>query len=655
MAPRARASAPVVIVAIDEASLDRHGQWPWPRTTLARLVTTLAEARPAAVGLAIVMAEPDRLSPDRLARLVPALEADVASRLGRLPANDAVLAASLRGLPLALGVAGVDDAAAGGPGRHAPVRVRGGDPLPFVRRFASALRSVSEIDAAAAGHGLVNPDLEAGIVRRLPLVSAVDQTLLPTLGIEMLRLAAAEPSYTVHVTGHGVEGVSVGGLRVTTQADGAAWIHYTPHDRARFVSAADVLEGQAPPALFERRLVLIGVTALGLGDSHATPVSTRMSGVEIHAQLLETVFDGRVLARPRWARWAETATLVAGGLLLIGLGPAWAVRTAVVAGLAVLAGVGALGFLAYLQLGLLLDVTVPALGLSAIFAALMGVTLSEAQAQRRALRRELAAEREAAARVAGELEAARRIQMGTLPRVADVVAGDGRLALHALVEPARTVGGDLYDFFRLDADRIFVLVGDVSGNGVPGSLFMAVSKALCKSAALRWAGDLSATMQEASAAIARDNAEALFVTAWAAVLDLSDGRLEYCNAGHEPAWLLPAAGSPPRPLGEGGGPPLGLLGAFAYATAACRLGPGDTLCLLTDGVTEAAGPGGSLYGRARLQELLGGLTSCTGVDTVARAIQADVARFAGGAEPEDDVALLVLRWHGAALPGVSAP
>ena len=167
--------------------------------------------------------------------------------------------------------------------------------------------------------------------------------------------------------------------------------------------------------------------------------------------------------------------------------------------------------------------TGPALGIALTYGAMLGLTLTEAQRQRRALRRQLEAEREAAARVAGELQAARRIQMGILPAPATVLRGDDRIALYAFLEPARIVGGDLYDFFRLDGDRLFFLVGDVSGHGVAGSLFMAVSKALCKSAALR-SGDLGAMMRESNAEISRDNPEALFVTVWAGLLDARTGR-----------------------------------------------------------------------------------------------------------------------------------
>ena len=181
-APRERVSGPAVIVDIDEASLARYGQWPWPRTLLARLVELIGRGRPAAIGLDIVMPEPDRLSPDRLARLIPGLDPELAGRLAALPSNDSVLASVIRGRPVVLGVAGIEDPAARSapPGRRAPVRIGGGDLSP-VWRFPGELRSVAVIDAAAAGHGLVNVDLEGGVVRRMPAVAEVAGLLMPTL------------------------------------------------------------------------------------------------------------------------------------------------------------------------------------------------------------------------------------------------------------------------------------------------------------------------------------------------------------------------------------------------------------------------------------------------------------------------------------------
>jgi serine phosphatase RsbU (regulator of sigma subunit) len=279
------------------------------------------------------------------------------------------------------------------------------------------------------------------------------------------------------------------------------------------------------------------------------------------------------------------------------------------------------------------------------------VTLTVADAQRRALRQLVAAQREEAARIGGELEAARRIQMGILPRAADAVGADRRLSAYAFLEPALVVGGDLYDVLRLDEDRLFVLIGDVSGKGLASSLFMAVSKTLCKSAALRRRGELAAMLREVNAEISRDNQEGLFVAVFAAIIDARTGALDYCSAGHEDPYLLVPGGCPPARLpADGGGPPLCVVEDFAYTAGHHRLQPGEALCVVTDGITEARDGSGQLYGRARLERLLASLGSGSSVDEVGEAIRADVARFSGSTPPSDDRAIVVLRWHGGAAP-----
>lgn len=637
-------SAPAVIVAIDDASLARHGQWPWPRTMLARLLLAIAEGGPAAVGIDIVMAEADRLSPGRLPELIEGLEPDVVSRLAALPSNDAVLGGVIRRVPVVLGVAGIDGDQALAGGRRTAFRIYGEDPQAFARRFGGVLRSVPEIDGAAAGHGLINPDVHTGVVRRLPLVAVVGAELMPSFGLEILRVAARQPVLSIRAGRRGIESVGVGDVVVPTEPDGAVWLHYSQSDPARFVSAADVLAGRRDAAQrFARRLVLVGVTAVGLGDHHPTPVAARMPGIEIQAQLLENIFDGERLTRPRWASWVEASTVAGGGLLIIAAAAVLPVTGAVLAAVAMLGATVGVGWLAYLRHGLLLDVAMPAGGLSLVFAVALVAGLAEARSQRRVLQRQLQVEREAAARVAGELAAARRIQMGILPS-ATALAADERMSVWAFLEPARAVGGDLYDFFPVDRDRVVFLVGDVSGKGVPGSLFMAVSKALCKSSVLRLRGEVAAAMREANAEISRDNPEALFVTAWAAVLDARTGAVQYCSAGHEPALVL--GDGAPRRLGQDTGPPLCVFDDFPYAAASCTLREGETLCLVTDGVTEAMNAAGELYGRARLEALVAGLGPAAGAVEVGEAIRRDVARFAAGTEPSDDVTILVVQWRG---------
>ena len=173
--------------------------------------------------------------------------------------------------------------------------------------------------------------------------------------------------------------------------------------------------------------------------------------------------------------------------------------------------------------------------------------------------------------------------------------------------PARETGGDLYDYFRLDERRLFFLVGDVAGKGLSASIFMAVSKALYKSATLRAPdADIGELMSAANAEVSRDNPEMLFVTAFAGILDLDTGELDYCNAGHENPCLIHAADATVRRIEDGDGPPLCAMGDFAYRGARYAMRPGELLCVVTDGVTEARNPAGALYGSARVEAVLPG-------------------------------------------------
>jgi serine phosphatase RsbU (regulator of sigma subunit) len=213
--------------------------------------------------------------------------------------------------------------------------------------------------------------------------------------------------------------------------------------------------------------------------------------------------------------------------------------------------------------------------------------------------------------------------------------------------PAREVGGDLYDFFRLDERRLFFLVGDVAGKGLSASIFMAVSKALYKSTALRAPeAAIGELMRAANEEVSRDNPEMFFVTAFAGVLDLESGDLGYCNAGHENPYLLDPGRSLPARLEQGGGPPLCVVDDFEYRGAMHRMRPGELLCVVTDGVLDSRNAAGERYGGGRFHELLRSLSDAPTAPSVVESITSDVAAFVGGAEPSDDITVLAMRWAG---------
>jgi serine phosphatase RsbU (regulator of sigma subunit) len=236
--------------------------------------------------------------------------------------------------------------------------------------------------------------------------------------------------------------------------------------------------------------------------------------------------------------------------------------------------------------------------------------------------------------------------MGLLPSPRALFRSETRFGLDALLEPARTVGGDFYDCFMIDQHRLFFVVGDVSGKGLPASLFMALAKALIKSIALRADNpDPGAILVRANAEIGRDNTESLFVTVFAGVLDTRTGSLAFCNAGHAAPLACAPEGSP-EIVEHAGGPPLCVIEGFEYPSGHRSLMRGEWLCVVTDGVTEAMNPRGEFYGAARLMELLE-RNRPAAPDAMVAAVAEDVRRFAGTAEQSDDLTLLCVRWNGA--------
>lgn len=657
--PRAIGSLPVTVVEIDENSLARLGQWPWPRTLLAELIGAVLKYEPAAVGIDILMPEPDRLSPERLLLRERARDPVLAERLDALPSSDRELARVISRQPVVLGFAEASERTARTP-RGPPVRVierpAGSPPAPVpaskLYRLPGAQTNIEELDGAAAGHGAISIGTAETVVRRIPLVMRVDERIVPSLAIELLRVTLGAPEIRVYVDGPAIDAIAVGDFVVPTEPDGWLRLNYSRHDARRFIPAVDVLDGKVPAEGLAHRLVLISSTGLALVDYHNTPVAPSMAGSEIHAQLLENLYDQSWLTRPSWGPPAELTLFVALGLALIAFTPRLrpgrgAVVAAACIALPLLAGAAAFG-----TARLVLDAATPALALLLLYVALLVLTLAESARERRRLEQAVQRQREEAARVAGELQAARRIQLGFLPRV-ETLRSDRRIDLAASMIPAREVGGDLYDFFALDERRLFLLVGDVAGKGLSASVFMAVSKALCKSARLRMpAASIAEWMRAADGEISRDNPERLFVTAFAAVLDLESGTLDYGNAGHEnPGVASPARGAIVR-LGDAGGPPLCTVEGFGYDAAMRTLAPGELLCIVTDGVVEAENRQGERFGRTRLDlALLRWETAPVTAQEFVDALVAEIQAFAAGAEPADDFTVLALRWLG---PGKSA-
>jgi sigma-B regulation protein RsbU (phosphoserine phosphatase) len=244
-------------------------------------------------------------------------------------------------------------------------------------------------------------------------------------------------------------------------------------------------------------------------------------------------------------------------------------------------------------------------------------------------------------RMQEELNVGRDIQMSMLP-VEDPPFPDRKeFDLHAILEPAREVGGDFYDYFFVGDDELCLVVGDVSGKGVPAALFMAVAKTMLKTSAIDDPSPAS-ILTRVNDELSADNPASMFVTIFLALVNVRTGECLYCNAGHNPPYLLHKNRSFTC-LNARHGPIIGAMPGIAYKESKGQLARSDILYIFTDGVTEAMDTNGNLYSESRLEEFFSGLDG-SGSKTVADASLNKIEEFALGAEQADDITILAFQF-----------
>jgi adenylate cyclase len=374
--PRKKTARPVTIVDIDEKSLadPRLGQWPWPRTRIADIVTNLTRLGAVVIAFDVVFSEPDRLNPDIAADTFGNLDEEMRTRLRALPSNDKILADAIRASRVVLGESG-------GPDVHADLDKKlpvtglamlGEEPQRFMFEFPGLLRNVPVLEEAAAGRGLftIKPERD-GIVRRVPMIMLAQGLTMPSLTFEMLRVASGSGTILIKADKAGIQSIGVRGFTILTDKNGQLWVHYARRDPSIYVSAIDVLEGRVPPDRIAGKLVLIGTSAIGLNDIKTTPVTSAMPGVEIHAQVLESALTGAVVSQPNYGIGLEFFSALIMGLLVIAFAPKFGPVT--------LVGVGALfgsvligtSWYFYARHRLLIDFTYPLMSTTAIYLTLI--------------------------------------------------------------------------------------------------------------------------------------------------------------------------------------------------------------------------------------------------------------------------------------------
>jgi adenylate cyclase len=387
--PRQKTQRPVTIVDIDEKSMEKLGQWPWPRNRIADLVTELTSLGAVVIAFDVVFSEPDRLNPDAIAKTFQSLDEETRARLSSLPSNDQVLADALRNSRVVLGESGLPEELVA-LDRTLPVTglaMLGEEPQKFMFQFPGLLRNVPVLEHAAAGRGLftIKPERD-GIVRRVPMIMQAQGLTMLSLNFEMLRVATGSGTILIKTAKEGIKSVRIKGLEIPTDKNGQLWVHFARNDSSIYVPAINVLERSVSPDMIAGKLVLIGTSAVGLNDIKTTPVSPAMPGVEIHAQVLEGALTRALISQPIYGIVIEFITALLFGLLVIAFAPLFGPVTLVALGAVFATALVGTSWYFYSQYRELIDFTYPLMSTTAIYLTLIFSSFVREQQQRKQIR-----------------------------------------------------------------------------------------------------------------------------------------------------------------------------------------------------------------------------------------------------------------------------
>ena len=388
---------PIRVVDIDEQSLAKIGQWPWPRTTVRDLLLALTSKGAAVVAFDVLFAEPDRTSFEAIVKHLPPDKASaITAAMEGQPSNDELFASALKDTPSVLSVALGEGPITTLP-EKAGFAVAGDDPRPFLQAFKGATGDLSEFQDAARGIGAFNWVADRDqIVRHVALMYRLNEAFVPSLAAEALRIAQGASTYVLKASNAsgetafgqstGLNHIGIGDVIVPTDAGGGIYFKFRHFTKAAYIPAWKVLAGEVPQDEIEGRIILVGTSAPGLLDLRATPVDAAVPGIDIHAQALEHLLKGTYLQRPDYALALEEFLIVVLGIMLAVVLPRVSALASGAIGALTVALVLVGGWAVFRYGNVFLDPSYPALVLGIMTAGITFYTYHGAEAQRAQIR-----------------------------------------------------------------------------------------------------------------------------------------------------------------------------------------------------------------------------------------------------------------------------
>ena len=525
--PLKKESSEVVIVDINEKSLEKFGQFPWSRSIFAKIIENINPAKPKAIGFDIFFSEKDKQSPEEIIKSYNLIPTDVIE-IQKIRGHDEIFREQLEKSNSVIAVLGSNVSSHGSYDRSAKAKFfsKGGDPKEFTFSYPYSIGSLEKLEKSAKGLGSISfLDQTDGIVRSLPLILRFNNKLYPTMGLEMIRVGSKQKNIFIELDELGIKKLSVRPLKISSDPNSVFWIRYKQSQKDQYISASLVYDEKFEEDFFKDKYVLIGASAQGLFDRVKTPLGVTMPGVEVHANVIENILDNSYLVRNPKVYIVELLLSIIIAFITFYFSQTIKPKYSLLIYFSTTTSVILIGFTFFLLRSELIDISYPIFMVTAIFLAglyfrfLKENELAISNLQKQAV---LKKERE----LAGE------VQKRLFPEIKKF-----EKFVYAKNVPARDVSGDYYDIIEINENEFYFTLADVSGKGVRSGMLMAKASSIFRTLA-----NLSLPLEKIVYIVNNEIVEAkfkgMFITAVFGKMNVLNGEIEIINAGHESIMLF---------------------------------------------------------------------------------------------------------------------
>ena len=596
----------IIIVDIDEPSLQKFGQFPWSRNIFSKILENINKNNPKAVGLDIFFSEKDKQSPEEIIKTYSIDDNYLKNTLNSIEGHDEKFQKTLKNTKSVLAVFGSLVPTKGTFDRKGKARIfaKGGNIKNYVYNYKYSLGSLPALEKNVKGLGSINYITQSdAVVRSLPLIMVFNEKLFPTFGLEMIRVAEKKKTIITNINENGIKNINIRPYEFKTDKNSLIWVKYNRSINSNYISAEKVFEENFEDGFFKDKYVLVGASAKGLFDTVKIPTGETVPGVQVHANVIENLLNNSFLKRNDGIFIFELILSiiisVAAFVISQKIKPKYSLSIIFV-GLII---IFVIGLSIYRFRSELIDVSYPMIMISITF--LTGLYFRFLEENKIALQN-----LQKEAKLLKERELAGGVQKSLFP---DISAFEN--FVYAKNIPARDVSGDYFDVMKVGPEEYYFTLADVSGKGVKAGMYMAKASSI-----FRTLSNLKFPLERVVFGVNNEIIEAkfkgMFVTAVFGKFNPKTGDLTFINAGHESIMLFDK--SKRFEFMKSDLPPIGIMKYFAETMVKSNtINIKDkTFVVYTDGVTEGYLPNGEEFGAEGVQNVVKEMENITPKDLV---------------------------------------